>query len=34
MRALAESVPGGRQAGRCAADLERLREAIAAAGGG
>ena len=34
MRTLAESAPGGRQAGRCAVDLERLREAIAAAGGG
>ena len=32
MRALAESAPGGRQARRCAADLERLREAVAAAG--
>ena len=30
MRALAESAPGGRQAGRCAADLGRLREAIRA----
>ena len=34
MRALADSAPGGKQAGRCAADLERLREAIAAAGRG
>ena len=34
MRALAGSAPGGRQAGRCAADLERLRAAVAASGGG
>ena len=32
MRALADSAPGGKQARRCATDLERLREAIAAAG--
>ena len=34
MRALADSAPGGTQAERCLADLERLREAIAAAGNG
>lgn len=34
MRALADSAPGGKQAERCLADLERLREAIAAAGNG
>ena len=34
MRALAESAPGGKQAERCVADLERLRKAIAATGRG
>ena len=34
MRALAESAPGAKQAGRCAVDLEGPREAIAASGGG